>query len=149
MSGVGPFATVYGTLAGPPRTNPGRRLRRGDGPSGPSAIANAPLERPQDSPMRKRLVLLLILVAPGASPFFAARWPWDTVRPEAPFRWRPPLPARPGPGGVLPRPGPDGFRFVRIGDAGVLVEDPATTEASNAQVARRLPGYDPRAGRSD
>jgi hypothetical protein len=67
-----------------------------------------------------------------------------------PFGWGRPLDGPPGQAGPLPRPGPDGFSFVRVpsaeGQPGVFV---ATTEATNAQVSRRLPGYDPRAGRSD
>ncbi len=47
----------------------------------------------------------------------------------------------------LPGPGPDGFRFVRVpGPAGFFA---ATTEATVKQVADRLAGYDPKAGRSD
>jgi hypothetical protein len=50
----------------------------------------------------------------------------------------------------LPRPGPDGLTFVRVP---ATDEAPgfflATTEVSNGQVSGRLPGYDPKAGRSD
>jgi len=47
----------------------------------------------------------------------------------------------------LPEPGPDGFVFAQVpGMPGLFI---ATTEASIKQVAARLPGYDPKAGRSD
>ena len=45
---------------------------------------------------------------------------------------------------LLPRSGPDGSRYLRV-PGGFL----ASTEATNTQVAARLPGYDPKAGRSD
>ncbi len=67
-----------------------------------------------------------------------------------PFGWGEPLGGPSRQARPLPRPGPDGFSFVRVpsadGQPGVFV---ATTEATNAQVSRRLPGYDSRAGRSD
>jgi len=48
---------------------------------------------------------------------------------------------------ALPEPGPDGFVFARVpGTPGLFL---ATTEATVKQVADRLPGYDPKAGRSD
>jgi len=64
-----------------------------------------------------------------------------------PFGWGKPL----GDGDrALPNPGPDGLRFVRIeGPAVAPGTFLATTEATNQQVADRLPGYDPRKGRSD
>lgn len=67
-----------------------------------------------------------------------------------PFGWGRPLAGQPGAARPLPRPGPDGLRFVRIpataaGPAVYL----AATEASVAQVKSRLKGYDPRVGRSD
>ncbi|WP_435015732.1 formylglycine-generating enzyme family protein [Tundrisphaera sp. TA3] len=66
---------------------------------------------------------------------------------RGPFGWGRPLSEPPR---VLPRPGPDGVRFARIaGDGDVPGFFLATTEATNQQVGRRLPGYDPRAGRSD
>jgi hypothetical protein len=65
-----------------------------------------------------------------------------------PFGWGRPLES--GGARPLPRPGPDGLSFVRIASApdapGFFL---ATTEASNAQVGKRLTGHDPRAGRSD
>ncbi|HEX8200537.1 MAG TPA: SUMF1/EgtB/PvdO family nonheme iron enzyme [Isosphaeraceae bacterium] len=65
-----------------------------------------------------------------------------------PFGWGRPL--EPGGARLLARPGPDELRFVRIAPTGsapaVFL---ATTEANNAQVGKRLSGYDPRAGRSD
>ena len=64
-----------------------------------------------------------------------------------PFGWGRPLA---GPSRVLPEVGPDRFRFARV--TGTATEPgffAATTEASNRQVGERLPGYDPRAGRSD
>ena len=64
-----------------------------------------------------------------------------------PFGWGRPLQ---GAARVLPRPGPDGLRFARIvgqGDQpGFFV---AVAEASNRQVEARLPGFDPKKGRSD
>ena len=67
-----------------------------------------------------------------------------------PFGWGEPLSGAAAEPRPLPRPDRDGFHFVRIPASG---EVPgffiATTEASNAQVSKRLPGYDPRAGRSD
>jgi hypothetical protein len=67
-----------------------------------------------------------------------------------PFGWGEPLSGSQGAARPLPRPSPDGFHFVRIpATEGVPGFFLATTEATNAQVARRLPGYDPRAGRSD
>lgn len=69
---------------------------------------------------------------------------------RGPFGWGSPLSGAPNAARRLPRPGPDGFRYVRVpsstGGAGFFV---STTEASNAQVALRLPDYDARAGRSD
>lgn len=67
-----------------------------------------------------------------------------------PFGWGTPLRGREGAAALLPRPGPDGWRFVRIpATAEIPAFFIATTEATNAQVARRVKGYDPRAGRSD
>jgi hypothetical protein len=67
-----------------------------------------------------------------------------------PFGWGRPLDGPPGDVRPLERSGPDGWRFVRIpatkDRAGFFL---ATTEASNRQVKLRLPGYDPRANRSD
>ncbi|WZO97465.1 SUMF1/EgtB/PvdO family nonheme iron enzyme [Isosphaeraceae bacterium EP7] len=72
-----------------------------------------------------------------------------TVLNTRPFGWGEPL-AVDGKAHPLPRPGPDGLSFVRVpglGDMpGFFI---AASEASNRQVASRLPGYDPRAGRSD
>ncbi|WP_220487810.1 SUMF1/EgtB/PvdO family nonheme iron enzyme [Tautonia rosea] len=51
---------------------------------------------------------------------------------------------------LLPKPGPDGWRFARIVSSpeapGLFL---ASTEATNLQVAARLPDHDPNAGRSD
>jgi hypothetical protein len=73
-----------------------------------------------------------------------------TTADNGPFGWGEPLPVPTGQARTLPRPSPDGFTFVRIpaGDdvPGFFL---ATTEATNAQVTRRLNGYDPKAGRSD
>jgi formylglycine-generating enzyme required for sulfatase activity len=84
-----------------------------------------------------------ILDFPRPAPAAAANDP-------GPFGWGEPLAATAGEPSLLPREGADGFRFVRVPatDAvpGFLI---ATTEATNAQVAKRLAGYDPRAGRSD
>jgi Sulfatase-modifying factor enzyme 1 len=67
-----------------------------------------------------------------------------------PFGWGEPLTGEPGVARRLPRPAPGGFEFVRIpGTDGVPGFFIATTEATNAQAAKGLPGYDPRAGRSD
>jgi hypothetical protein len=67
-----------------------------------------------------------------------------------PFGWGRPLDGPPGAARPLERSGPDGWRFVRVpaskDRAGFFL---ATTEASNRQVRLRLPGYDPRANRSD
>ena len=67
-----------------------------------------------------------------------------------PFGWGKPLSGAAGEPRRLPRPAPGGFEFVRIpaSDAqpGFFI---ATTEATNAQLAKGQPGYDPRAGRSD
>ncbi len=64
-----------------------------------------------------------------------------------PFGWGKPLD---GAERVVPNPGPDGLIFARIpaqGDApGFFL---ATTEATVQQLADRLPGYDPKLGRSD
>ncbi len=55
-----------------------------------------------------------------------------------------------GEGKTLPGTGPDGFKFARIPAS---ADGPgfylATTEATNKQLGDRLPGYDPKAGRSD
>ena len=52
-----------------------------------------------------------------------------------------------GDDGTLPTPGPDGLKFSRIKDLpGFYL---ATTESTNKQVLARLPGYDPKLGRSD
>jgi hypothetical protein len=67
-----------------------------------------------------------------------------------PFGWGTPL--APGRAGRLPRTNRDGLAFVSIpggeGDTGPALFL-AASEATNAQVAKRLPGYDPKAGRSD
>jgi hypothetical protein len=67
-----------------------------------------------------------------------------------PFGWGEPLAGAAGEPRHLSQAGPDGHRFVWIpakGDIpGFLI---ATTEASNAQVAKRLEGYAPKTGRSD
>jgi hypothetical protein len=69
---------------------------------------------------------------------------------HGPFGWGEPLSVAPGGARELPRPGPDGFKFVRIPATenvpGLYL---AATEATNAQVAKRLKGYDPKSGRSD
>ena len=82
----------------------------------------------------------------------------DFPRPEpggpspetGPYGWGRPLIGPPNEARPLPRNGPDGWSFVRVPatatEPGVYV---ATTEASNAQLAARLSGHDPRAGRSD
>jgi hypothetical protein len=76
--------------------------------------------------------------------------PAEASNDKGPFGWGEPLSGASGEPRRLPRPGPGGFEFVRIpaSDAqpGFFI---ATTEATNAQVAKLLPGYDPRAGRSD
>ncbi|WP_158633578.1 SUMF1/EgtB/PvdO family nonheme iron enzyme [Tautonia sociabilis] len=70
--------------------------------------------------------------------------------PSGPFSWGRPLEIEPGGAGSLPNPGPDGWRFVRVAGtpdrSGFFI---AATEATNRQVAERLPGFDPNAGRSD
>lgn len=91
-----------------------------------------------------------------SNPLFARIDDFPHPRPEGaevvsgPFGWGRPLSGPPGQARLLPRPGPDDFRFVRVPGTqdrpGFFL---ATTEASNAQVARRLAGYNPRAGRSD
>ena len=67
-----------------------------------------------------------------------------------PFGWGRPLDGPPGSARLMERAAPDGWRFARVpatkGVAGFFL---ATTEASNRQVQALLPGYDPRAGRSD
>jgi hypothetical protein len=69
---------------------------------------------------------------------------------SGPFGWGEPLSGAPGEPRRSPRPAPSGFEFVRVAASGDL---PgffiASTEATNAQVVKGLPGYDPRAGRSD
>lgn len=84
---------------------------------------------------------------------FPRPMPVGATSDPGPFGWGEPLSRPAGPAGgarPLPRPGPDGLRFVRVPATGGL---PgfflATGEATNAQVAKRLEGYDPRAGRSD
>jgi hypothetical protein len=68
----------------------------------------------------------------------------------SPFGWGEPLSVLAGAAPSLPRHGPDGLRFVRIPAAeGLPGFFLAATEATNAQVKRRLAGYDPKAGRSD
>lgn len=71
-----------------------------------------------------------------------------------PFGWGEPLPSEGA--ATLPRPGPDGLTFARapreaIGNS--ADDDPVVflslSEASNRQVADRLEGYEPPAGRSD
>ncbi len=67
-----------------------------------------------------------------------------------PFGWGRPLDGPPGTARLMGRAGPDGWRFARVpASGGVEGFFLATTEASNQQVQARLPGYDPRAGRSD
>lgn len=67
-----------------------------------------------------------------------------------PFGWGRPLATADGQGAPLPRPGPDGLRFVRVpGEAGASGFYLAATEVSNQQAGLRLEGFDPRAGRSD
>ena len=76
-----------------------------------------------------------------------------TVEPvnSRPLGWGQPLDLANGAATSLPNPSPDGFRFVRVPGDGP--DAPpfflARTEATVAEVAARLPGYDPRAGRSD
>ncbi len=76
--------------------------------------------------------------------------PTESSNAPGPFGWGEPLSGAAGDSRILPRLAPGGFEFVRIPatDAvpGFFI---ATTEATNAQVAKGLPGYDPRAGRSD
>ncbi len=71
-------------------------------------------------------------------------------RPDpGPFGWGRPLDGR-ARAQLLPRPNGDGFRFVRIlNPSGRPTFYLSIGEASNAQVASRLTGYDPKAGRSD
>jgi len=67
-----------------------------------------------------------------------------------PFGWGRPLDGPPGAARAMQRAGPDGWRFARVP---ATADRPgfflATAEATNRQVQARLPGYDPRAGRSD
>jgi hypothetical protein len=80
---------------------------------------------------------------PRPSPAAAASDP-------GPFGWGEPLAGAAGTPRLLPRPGPDGFQFVWVpATESIPAFAIAITEASNAQVAKRLAGYDPRAGRSD
>lgn len=74
----------------------------------------------------------------------------ETRRPVGPFsRGRALDPGDQG-AQLLPRPGPDGWRFLRIASS---AESPglflATTEATNHQISERLSDHDPNAGRSD
>jgi hypothetical protein len=76
--------------------------------------------------------------------------PTAAANDPGPFGWGEPLAGAAGEPRALPQSGPDGFRFVWVpakGDVPSFLI--ATTEASNAQVAKRLEGYDPKAGRSD
>ena len=68
----------------------------------------------------------------------------ETANDKAPFGWGKPLE---GLARILPNAGPDGLRFARVvGTPGLFL---STTEATVSQVGQRLPGYDPKAGRSD
>lgn len=81
---------------------------------------------------------------------------FPTPRPEGseidpgPFGWGPPLSGPEGQARPLRQAGPDGWRFVRVpaerDQPGFFI---ATSEATNAQLIRRLPSYNPRSGRSD
>ena len=76
------------------------------------------------------------------------RWKGDASGNDpGPFGWGKPLE---GPERVLPNAGPDGLRFARIAASG---DSPgfflATTESPIARVGEKVPGYDPKAGRSD
>ena len=68
-----------------------------------------------------------------------------------PLGWGTPLDVVAGAATSLPQPSPDGSRFVRVPGDGP--DAPpfflARTEATVADVGTRLPGYDPKAGRSD
>jgi hypothetical protein len=74
----------------------------------------------------------------------------DSDEDPGPFGWGKPLSGGAGVALALPRSGPDDWQFVRVPST---PEVPAffiaKSEASNGQVASRLKGYDPRAGRSD
>ena len=73
-----------------------------------------------------------------------------TVTDPGPFGWGNPLSGPADQPRRLPRGGPDGLEFIRVpATREVPTYFIATTEASNAQVGRRLKGYDPQAGRSD
>ncbi len=76
--------------------------------------------------------------------------PGGSFADAGPFGWGTPLSGPTNEARPLPRPGPDDWTFVRVPataeEPGIFV---ATTEASNAQLAARLPNYDPTAGRSD
>ncbi len=76
--------------------------------------------------------------------------PTEASNEPGPFGWGEPLSGAAGEPQRLPRPAPGGFEFVRVPATdslpGFFI---ATTEATNAQVAKDIPGYDPRAGRSD
>lgn len=67
-----------------------------------------------------------------------------------PFGWGTPLQVGTSGAAELPRPGPDGLTFARIvpggGKPGFFL---ATTEVDVKGMKARLPGYDPKAGRSD
>jgi hypothetical protein len=65
-----------------------------------------------------------------------------------PFGWGRPL--RASTPAILPRPGPDGLRFVRVpASPEIPAYFLATTEATNRQLTARLPDYAPPANRSD
>ena len=76
--------------------------------------------------------------------------PEGTAVDPGPFGWGEPLNGPTGQARRLPRIGSDGMSFVRVpatdNEPGFFI---ATTEATNAEVSKRLPGHDPRAGRSD
>ena len=125
---------------------------RGEGPGSRRITVLVPSAAVRDlQPARVRVRVGLVDVdgRPLGNPLLAdiGQFPTpetDTPPPDlGPFGWGRPLPEGPA---SLPRRAPDGSIYARIPGKTLFA---AAAEATVAQVAARLPGYDPRAGRSD
>ncbi len=137
-----------------------RELRRGDGPRSNLLGIYVPVDAvrnrlPED--VQVRVVLEDASSGAALGPALVAtieQFPTPRVAglagPTGPFGWGQPLEASNDSAQTLPRPGPDGLRFVRIpgseNSPGFFL---SRAEATNQQVSQRLPDHDPNAGRSD
>lgn len=141
----------------PDGTTRTQTLARGEGPGGRRITALVPSAAVRDlapSQVKLRAWLVDASGAPLGEPLRAGISQFPTPATDAmppdlgPFGWGTPL--GPGPAVPLPRKAPDGSTYVCIERKPPLATlYAATAEATVGQLARFLPGYDPRAGRSD